>query len=417
MIDGFKVMRTALQVALASGFLAACSPLPATIGELGRGGARSTNACVIGRSTQLEPPAAPVCGNERLSGFDGLLVIAPHPDDEVLGFAGLIDAYSSQGKPVEIIVATDGDAYCDACRFWKSGSVSGPTCSAADLSNFSTEAVDSFAEVRRAESAAAAAIVGANPPSFLGYPDAGLAAAWANWKSGEPDKALRRSDFSACASCESCGAGYGAGPETGFSAASLVETLTRTIASSKDNALLATTHWQDDNGDHAALGEFVRLVNAKLGGTRSIAYSVIHGHGPADTGGSDCSYPAPRALACPCGFEACASKDPHWLASLRSHRFRPEWPAALPEGADYGAVEHLCLPEKMYRGDEPVKQRAIESYASQLGFALRGGRLPPGLGGLMDCSGYLLSFVRRTEAFVVVDGCTGRGSAPQHGCR
>jgi LmbE family N-acetylglucosaminyl deacetylase len=372
--------------------------------------AEEAEACAIPEVTTLNEPDPPPCDNERLTSYEGLLVITPHPDDEVLGFAGLIDAYLSLGRPVEVIVTTDGDAYCDACRFWKSGSVTGPTCDGLELSNLTTEAVDSFAEVRRAESAAAISIVGAPPPTFLGYPDTGLAASWANWQADEPDKKLRRSDFSACESCETCSGGYGEGPETDLTAAGLVETLGRRIADTTEGTLLATTHWLDGHGDHAALGEFVRLINQRLGSVRPIAFGVIHAHTPKQTPHSDCWYPGPQALLCPCADQTCASADPQWLASLRYHRFRPEWPATLPDDADYGDEVQLCLSERMYRGADPVKQRAIESYASQLGFAARSGSLAPGLGGLIDCNGYLISFVRRTEAFVLIEG--GTESAP-----
>src|SRR5438552_1436633 len=82
--------------------------------------------------------AAASCDNEALTAYPALLVRAPHPDDETLGFAGLIDAYHRAGKPVSVAVITDGDAFCDACWFWKNGSVTGPMCTAAELSNFAT---------------------------------------------------------------------------------------------------------------------------------------------------------------------------------------------------------------------------------------------------------------------------------------
>src|SRR5688500_8619230 len=68
------------------------------------------------------------CDNEALTAHPALLVLAPHPDDEALGFTGLIDAYLQAGKPVTVVVVTDGDAYCDACRFWKSSTMTGPMC-------------------------------------------------------------------------------------------------------------------------------------------------------------------------------------------------------------------------------------------------------------------------------------------------
>jgi LmbE family N-acetylglucosaminyl deacetylase len=350
----------------------------------------------------LAAPAEPACDNDALTGFAELLVVTPHPDDEVLGFGGLIDAYLEQGKPVRIVVTTDGDAYCEACRFWKSASVAGPTCGAEDLSNFATAEKDSFAEVRRGESQAALAILGAPEPVFLGYPDTGLAAAWANHRAGAPDEPLRRSDFSHCERCETCVGGYGEGPVTELSAATLVASLEELLSATGEGALVATTHWLDGHGDHAGLGHLVKTVNAALERPRTLAFGVIHAHTPKDTAHSDCWYPQPAAPVCPCADEERASADPEWLASVRSHRLRPDLPARLPDDADYGEETQLCLDEAMYQGDEAKKLAAVEAYASQLGFLAREGEMPPALGGLMDCNGYLISFVRRTEAFFLL---------------
>lgn len=346
-------------------------------------------------------PPEPQCDNAALTEYEALLVLAPHPDDEVLGFAGLITAYLEAGKPVEVVVSTDGDAYCDACRFWKSGSVGGPTCDAGELSDFATPEIDSFAEVRRAESRAAMAILGASGPTFLGYPDTGLAAAWASYTSGDPSSPLRRSDFSACESCETCAGGYGEGPATDLTASTLVEALSAWLRVTPAGTLVATTHWLDGHGDHAALGSFVQRLNAELEAPRAVAYAVIHAHTPKDTPHSDCWYPAPGALACPCAVEECATADPGWLEAMRAYRLRPEWPASLPDDAEYGEETQLCLPEALYRGEAAKKLAAVDVYASQLGFARRDGELPPEVGGLIDCNGYLISFVRRTEAFVL----------------
>lgn len=351
----------------------------------------------------VTPPPSPTCDNDKLTAYDGLLVLAPHPDDEVLGFSGLIAAYLDQDKPVQVVVTTDGDAYCDACRFWKSSSVTGPTCGAADLSNFATPEIDSFAEVRRSESSAALAILGAGEPTFLGYPDTGLAVSWANYESADFSKPLRRSDFSACEACETCAGGYGEGAATELTVASLVKALSSLIAATSENTLVATTHWLDGHGDHAALGSFVSRLNGQLEAPRAVAYGVIHAHTPKDTPHFDCWYPAPRAIACPCFDQDCASADPGWLAAMRAHRFRPDWPAALPDDTDYGEESQLCLPPSMWEGADATKLAAVTSYESQLGFAARTGEVPAALGGIMDCNGYLISFVRSTEAFALVD--------------
>lgn len=360
------------------------------------------------------PVANEVCDNDALTAFDGLLVLAPHPDDENLGFAGLVSAYRRQGKPVKVVVTTDGDAYCDACQFWKNnGSTVGPTCNAADLSNLATPEVDSFAEVRRSESTAAAAVLGLPAPTFLGYPDTGLAAAWNNRQDGNVDLPLHRSDFSACENCGSCSVGYGGGPPTELTSATLTASLTELLEATTPETLIATTHPLDGHGDHAALGEFIRTLDAGLAEPRALAFAVIHAHTPNGTAHSDCWYPGPAAAVCPCADQARAEADPAWLVEQRQSRLQPDARASLPDDADYGDERQLCLSQEMVTAEPPTKLEVVRSYRSQLGFAAREGEVPEALRGLADCNGYLLGFVRRTEAFVLVEAAqvkAGSGS-------
>lgn len=348
-----------------------------------------------------QPPVSPTsCGNELLTAHPALLVLAPHPDDETLGFTGLIDAYVQAGKPVTVAVITDGDAYCEACRFWKSGSVAGPMCSAAELSNFATPEVDSLAEIRRTESTAAMTILGLRPPRFLGYPDTGLAAAWRNLDRGKNAEPLRRSDFAGCTDCETCG--YAEGPRTDLTAETLMASLRELLAAAPAGALIATTHWLDGHPDHAALGNFVRRLNGEHAAPHPVAYSVIHAY-TKNTADADCWYPAPAAPHCPCmNDEAKALGDAGWVARSSSHRFRPSMPITLPDDADYGEETQFCLPERLYLGEDAVKLRAVRAYGSQLGNLARQGSHPAALEGIIDCNGYLTSFVRRTETFVLL---------------
>jgi LmbE family N-acetylglucosaminyl deacetylase len=351
-----------------------------------------TIAALLMLSCRSAPPVStPVasCDNDALTAYPALLVLAPHPDDEALGFTGLVDAYLRAGKPVCVVVVTDGDAYCEACQFWKNSSFTGPTCSAEDLRT--------FGEIRHTESTAAAKIIGLPAPRFLGYPDTGLGAAWRNYGQNKNAEPLRRSDFSACTSCD-CGSGYGGGPTTALTADTLRSSLRDIIAAQPAGALIATTHYLDGHADHAGLGNFVR----ELHDTHAVAYAVIHAHTPKNTAHPDCWYPTPNAPVCPCLDETKALADAGWVARNASERFHPTSPAALPDDADYGAEKQFCLPERLYLGDDAVKKRAVQSYASQLGRLARNGTHPAATNGIMDCNGYLMSFVRRSEAFVLV---------------
>jgi LmbE family N-acetylglucosaminyl deacetylase len=331
--------------------------------------------------------AAAGCDNDALTAYPALLVLAPHPDDETLGFTGLIDAYTRAGKPVSVVVVTDGDAYCEACRFWKNSTVTGAMCTAGELSE--------FGRIRQSESTAATSILAAAPPRFLGYPDTGPGIAWRNLGEGKGAEPLRRSDFSTCSSCATCG--YGAGPPTTLSAETLMASLRELIAAMPNGALIATTHWLDGHPDHAALGNFVRRVNDE----RPVAYAVIHAN-TKNTANADCWYPPPAAPDCPCmDDEAKALADAGWVARSASHRLRPSMSASLPNDADYGAPKQFCLPERLYLGDDAVKLQAIRAYASQFGRLARSGSHPAALDGIIECSGYLTSFVRRTEILVL----------------
>ncbi len=346
----------------------------------------------------MELPEPLACNNAEFSAYDGLLIVAPHPDDEVLGFAGLAAEFIRQGKPVRTVVTTDGDAYCEACALWTTGSVEGTPCDAPTLSNLATPATDSLAEARRLESTMAAKALGRPPPLFLDYPDTGLAAARRNRDAGSPGTLLRRSDFSACNSCGECGAGYGGGPETSLSTDTLVASLDELFADTTPNTLIATTHWLDGHGDHAALGVFVRERASAVPGGRTVAFAVIHANTANGYNFADCWYPGPAAETCPCFDEARVDSDDGWLAALRSHREQPDRAQALPDDVDYGEATQLCLDD----ATRLAKPQAIEAFGTQLGtVGIAPGVLPDSRVGLLDCSAYLRSFGRRTEVFVV----------------
>lgn len=113
--------------------------------ELGRGtGEGEWSAFLSGRDDPaLEVPAGPV------------LVVAPHPDDEVVGCGGLVATLAAAGRPPHVVVVSDG---------------------AASHPDSPTIRPEEMATVRRAESEAAARVLGVDAPDFLGLPDGGLAA-------------------------------------------------------------------------------------------------------------------------------------------------------------------------------------------------------------------------------------------------
>lgn len=46
----------------------------------------------------------------KIDGCERVVLLAPHPDDEILGAGGLLRQLSAQGAAVEVVAVTDGDA-------------------------------------------------------------------------------------------------------------------------------------------------------------------------------------------------------------------------------------------------------------------------------------------------------------------
>ena len=93
-----------------------------------------------------------------------LLVIAPHPDDEVLGAGGLMQRVHSTGGAVRVVYLTDGDGYPEGVK--EEDHVQAPT--AKDYLGYGKQ--------RRREARAALVRLGLADAfqTFLGFPDGGL---------------------------------------------------------------------------------------------------------------------------------------------------------------------------------------------------------------------------------------------------
>lgn len=93
-----------------------------------------------------------------------LLVIAPHPDDEVLGAGGLMQRVKSTGGAVRIVYLTDGEGYPEGVK--REEHVAAPT--AKDFLG--------YGKARRHEARDALERLGLADAfqTFLGFPDSGL---------------------------------------------------------------------------------------------------------------------------------------------------------------------------------------------------------------------------------------------------
>jgi LmbE family N-acetylglucosaminyl deacetylase len=336
------------------------------------------------------PPSVPRsearCGNGTIALGPRVLIVAPHPDDEVLGFAGVIRDAKKTGARVRVVVVTDGQAHCDACAFWKTGRP--PSGDARDdaAAACTRAELDVFGLVRREESLRALALLDVAPGDvrFLGHDDATLAAAWS-----APDVApaprLCRADEAPSRAAKK--------------GADLMDALFAGLSGPDTPTSLFTTHPKDGHSDHAALHRFVRAARNRAGRSSSdlpIYAAVIHAqHTP------NCAYPSPPSPLPDCTHvhtERDFEHAPRPLAELRIARFLPSRPWSPPEDDDYGAPLAFCVDPVLFSGDEPLERAAIETYATQIGFATREGvPLDPRWRGWIDRSGYMLAFVRRTE--------------------
>ena len=99
---------------------------------------------------------------------DRLLVLAPHPDDEVLGCGGVIQEAVSQGLPVRVVFLTYGDNNELSFIRYRKRPVLMP------------KAVRAMGELRHEEALKAADLLGLSRSqlTFLGYPDWGTFPIW-----------------------------------------------------------------------------------------------------------------------------------------------------------------------------------------------------------------------------------------------
>lgn len=99
---------------------------------------------------------------------DRILILAPHPDDEVLGCGGILQKAVQAGLPLRVLFLTHGDNNEWSFLVYRKRPVLLP------------RAVRRMGQVRQAEALEAAKILGLKPEHliFLGYPDAGTLKIW-----------------------------------------------------------------------------------------------------------------------------------------------------------------------------------------------------------------------------------------------
>ncbi|MBI3332680.1 MAG: GNAT family N-acetyltransferase [Candidatus Omnitrophica bacterium] len=127
---------------------------------------------------QAEEPPSPEI---QFAPKDRILVLAPHPDDEVLGASGIVQRAAALGLPLKILFLTYGDSNQWSFLLYRKHPVWRP------------EAVRQMGMVRCGEACEAARLSGVPPEQliFLGYPDFGTFPIWnMHWGDRPPLRSL-----------------------------------------------------------------------------------------------------------------------------------------------------------------------------------------------------------------------------------
>lgn len=198
------------------------------------------------------PPTAPFRPGQRV------LVLSPHPDDETLCCAGMIQQAQAAGARVFIAWATAGDGFeLDAVL----------TRRVADPSGQDMRALGN---TRAAEARRAVALLGVPPERtfMLGYPDGGLFR-------------LFTSNFAEVYTAPTTGAGavYVQGaltPGAPYTGQALEADLTRVLGRVQPDLVLAPAP-QDVHADHRTLSSLAMRLMSTRGQAARARYWVVHG--------------------------------------------------------------------------------------------------------------------------------------------
>ncbi|MEI7998128.1 MAG: PIG-L deacetylase family protein [Candidatus Omnitrophota bacterium] len=185
----------------------------------------------------------PAIDDLTLNSNDRILVLAPHPDDEVLGTGGIIQKAVAMKLPVKIVYFTYGDSNQWSFLVYRKHPVIMPG------------AVQSMGLVRKDEALAASSILGVDSKdlTFLGYPDFGTLNIWyEHWGKRAP----YRSMLTWVTKVPYEGA---LRPGALYKGEEIVSDL-RTILRDFKPTKIFVSHPSDHNGDHLALYLYTRVA-------------------------------------------------------------------------------------------------------------------------------------------------------------
>ncbi|HEY1724843.1 MAG TPA: PIG-L deacetylase family protein [Steroidobacteraceae bacterium] len=262
-------------------------------------------AVIGGQRAACAPAALPLMPDPGAR--DRVLVVAPHPDDESLCCAGLMQHASANGAAVAVVWLTAGEAFeLDAMlvehELWPRH---------ADLLR--------FGEQRLAEGARAASLldVPAARQFVLGYPDRGLMALVAG------DYHYRRPFRSRYTGLDSVGFAQALSPNAVFNGADLERDLEHVLDEFQPTLVLAAAP-QDSHPDHAASGLLLHRLLERRGQLDRLRYWIVHAsHWPAPRRYQPQLSLTPPGSAQQLHWQSLplsVSERAHKLAALRAHR-------------------------------------------------------------------------------------------------
>jgi LmbE family N-acetylglucosaminyl deacetylase len=266
--------------------------------------ARAALLCAALLLSAAPPAPADPAALPRIDGGTSLLVVAPHPDDETLCCAGVIQRVLHVGGRVSIVWLTSGDGSRLSSLFIEKQLFVHPSSMRA------------LGEQRMGEARAAAAALGVSPEAqfFLGYPDQGLADLLGAHRANAYTSA-----YTSAASVPYAQAAFPGHPYTGES---LERDFAAIVARVQPTLILAPS-LLDAHPDHSAAGRLASTLRTPA--PPEVRYWIVHGGqawpSPRGLLPGVPQTPAPLAAAlAPLPFVLAPEEEDGKLAALRAHR-------------------------------------------------------------------------------------------------
>jgi LmbE family N-acetylglucosaminyl deacetylase len=206
----------------------------------------------------------------QLRASDRILVLAPHPDDEVLGAGGVLREAVRRGLPTRVVFLTYGDSNEWSFLVYRKRPVILP------------QSVLAMGTLRRQEALAAAAILGvpAGNLSFLGYPDYGTLNIWRDHWGDQPPGRGRLTRATAVPYSTAYR------PGAAFKGEEILKDLEAVVRQFRPTRIFVS-HPADHHPDHSALYLFTRVALWDLQGAVPATvdpFLVHYPHWPGDKG-------------------------------------------------------------------------------------------------------------------------------------